>query len=159
MPALKGNSVANRGTETQFTLDRAGHAIVFVRTVSASREQVFESWTQADQVAQWWDPSGAKLAECTIDLKVGGGFKFVNQVSHGAPPFTGTYREITPPSRLVFEALGAIGRVLIETVGGKTQVTVRIECTSPEHLEQFVKMGVATGTAQTVDNLVGFVGG
>lgn len=36
-------------------------------------------------------------------------------------------------------------------------LTVTIQCGSPEHLEQFLKMGVDVGTARTLDNLVAHV--
>ncbi len=71
-------------------------------------------------------------------------------------PFAGTYREIGPPERLVFEAMGAIGRVMLQEAAGKTHMTVEIECRSAEHLDQYLKMGVDVGTAQTLDNLVAY---
>ncbi len=36
-------------------------------------------------------------------------------------------------------------------------MTVEIVCASPEHLEQYLKMGVDTGTAKTLDNLVAYI--
>jgi len=36
-------------------------------------------------------------------------------------------------------------------------MTVEIECESAGQLEQYLKMGVDTGTAQTLDNLVAYV--
>jgi uncharacterized protein YndB with AHSA1/START domain len=144
-------------TELNLVVDRATHSIILTRQLAGSREQVFDAWTQPDQVAVWWDPSGAPLAECQIDLRPGGGFKFVNQAPSGGPPFAGVYREISPPVRLVFDALGSVGTVLLEDVGGRTHLTVTIACASAEHLEQFVQMGVADGTAQTLDNLVAFI--
>ena len=39
-------------------------------------------------------------------------------------------------------------------IGEETEMVVEIRCTSAEHLAQFVQVGVADGTAQTVDNLV-----
>lgn len=64
---------------------------------------------------------------------------------------------LPPPDRLVFEAMGAIGRVLLAEAGEGTRMTVEIVCNSPEHLEQYVKLGVAIGTAQTCDNLMNFL--
>ncbi len=72
-------------------------------------------------------------------------------------PFAGVYLEIASPERLIFEALGSTGRVVLRESGGKTHMTVEIECRSAEQLEQFLKMGVAVGTAQTLDNLVAYV--
>ena len=146
----------NTSTELNLVVDRATHSIILTRDLAGSREQVFDAWTRPEQVAVWWDPSGAPLAECQIDLRPGGGFKFVNRGS-GAPPFAGVYREITPPVRLVFDALGSVGTVLLEDIDGRTHLTVTIACASAEHLDQFVRMGVADGTSQTLDNLIAFI--
>jgi uncharacterized protein YndB with AHSA1/START domain len=72
-------------------------------------------------------------------------------------PFAGTYREVAPPERLVFEAIGATGRVMLQDTDGQTHMTVEIECKSAEQLEQYLKMRVDTGTSQTLDNLVAYV--
>ena len=142
----------------EIVVDRETHAIVLTRIFSAPREQVFEAWTRPEHVTCWWDPTGRPLAECEIDLRPGGAFRFVNQQSAGAHQFAGVYREIAPPDYLVFEAMGAIGRVVLEEIGEKTRLTVRIECGSAAHLEQYLKMGIDSGTAKTLDNLVAYVG-
>lgn len=140
--------------DTRSKLDRASFTITFERTLAASREQVFDAWTKPDHVSQWWDPTGVPLTECTIDLRPGGAFRFVNRDNAHAPPFAGTYREINRPAKLVFDALGAVGTVLIEARGGKTHLTVTIRCGSAEHFDQFIKVGVDAGTNKTLDNLV-----
>ncbi len=143
--------------DTKVVVDRMTHAIVLTRQLAAAREQVFEAWTRPVHVTCWWDPAGYPLAECEINLRPGGAFRFVNQHSP-AQQFEGVYREISPPDYLVFEAMGATGRVILEDIGGKTHLTVSIECGSAAQLEQFLKMGVDAGTAKTLDNLVGYIG-
>jgi len=143
--------------ETRSELDRSTHTITFRRSVAASRERVFDAWTKPEQVTVWWDPTGSPLAECMIDARPGGAFRFVNQGHHG-PPFAGVYQVVERPAKLVFDALGAVGTVLLETRGAETLVTVTIRCASAEHFEQFVKLGVDTGTNQTLDNLARYVG-
>ena len=135
-----------------FALDRSRNAIVFVRMLKASPGEAFAAWTRPEQVAAWWDPMGKRLTKCEIDLRVGGSFAFAAP-GHLDRPFTGTYREISPPHSLVFDAFGAEGRVTLEPQTGGTLMTVEIVCVSPDHLEQFVRMGVAAGTSQTMDNL------
>jgi uncharacterized protein YndB with AHSA1/START domain len=143
--------------DTRFSLDRTTFTLRFERSLSASREQVFEAWTRPEHVTAWWDPTGVPLVECTIDLRVGGAFRFVND-GH-SPPFEGAYRTVERPSKLVFEALGAVGTVLIETRGAKTHLTVTIRCASAEHLEQLVRVGVEAGTSRTLDQLVAHLDG
>jgi uncharacterized protein YndB with AHSA1/START domain len=137
------------------TIDRNTFTIMFQRTLRASCDDVFDSWTQPEQLAQWWDPTGARLAKCAVDLRVSGTFCFENQ-GH-SPPFQGVYRLIERPTKLVFEALGAIGTVTLEADGGTTRMQVSIRCSSAEHLEQFVKIGADVNTARTLDNLAAHV--
>jgi uncharacterized protein YndB with AHSA1/START domain len=73
-------------------------------------------------------------------------------------PFTGVYQEIAPPERLVFETMGATGRVVLQDVAGQTRMTVEIKCQSAQQLEQYLQMGIDTGTSQTLDNLVAYIG-
>jgi hypothetical protein len=59
----------------------------------------------------------------------------------------------------VFEALGSTGRVTFQEVAGRTHLTVEIECRSAAQLDQYLRMGVDVGTAQTLDNLVAYIQG
>lgn len=140
----------------QTTIDQETLTIAFERKLPVSRAEVFDAWTKPEQIAEWWDPTGARLVTCEIDLRPGGAFRFVND-GHG-PPFTGTYAVIERPSRLVFEAMGSVGTVTLEATGNTTRMSVTIRCASKEQLEQFVKMGVAPNTDCTLDNLVRYVG-
>ena len=138
------------------TIDQETFTISFERKLPVSRAEVFDAWTKPEQIAEWWDPTGARLVACEIDLRRGGAFRFVND-GHG-PPFTGTYAVIERPSRLVFEAMGSVGTVTLEAVGNGTRMSVTIRCASKEQFEQFVKMGIAPNTDRTLDNLVRYLG-
>jgi len=142
---------------TRYVIDRAAHCISFDRTFDAPPADVFEAWTEPAHVSCWWDPSGQPLAVCEIDLRPGGQFKFVPKTRPGMP-FSGTYVEIVPAERLVFEAMGAVGRVQFIEQDGATKILVEIQCRSDEHLQQFLDHGVQEGTARTLDNLVAHVG-
>lgn len=142
---------------TTTTIDKATHTIHFERRLDASREHVFDAWTNPEALSAWWDPTGVALVSCTIDLRVGGTFAFVN-AGH-SPPFTGIYVKIERPSELVFEVFGAVGTVVLEARGDEaTLMRVAIRCSSADHLAQFVEIGVAKNTARTFENLAAFVG-
>ena len=149
-------ATAQADAATGFDVDRATHTLRFVRAFAAPRAMVFEAWTTPEQLACWWDAGGEHLSVCEMDLRPGGSFRFVSP-SHAHMAFTGTYREISPPARLEFEAMDAIGRVLLDELDGGTLMTVEIVCTSAEHLEHYIKLGVANGTSRTCDNLVAFI--
>jgi uncharacterized protein YndB with AHSA1/START domain len=141
---------------TNFDIDPSNHTIRLTRIFDASPARIFEAWTKPEQVICWWDAANEPLTTCEIDLRPGGAFRFV---THSRPemPFAGVYREIAPPDRLVFEAMGATGRVIFRGIAGKTHMIVEIACHSAEQLEQYLQMGVAVGTSQTLDNLVVYV--
>ncbi len=149
-------AVSRAVPDTGLVIDRSSHTLRLTRDFDAPRTDIFAAWTRPEEVSCWWDPTGEPLAACEIDLRPGGSFKFVTQ-EHPDMPFAGVYLEIASPERLIFEALGSTGRVVLRESGGKTHMTVEIECRSAEQLEQFLKMGVAVGTAQTLDNLVAYV--
>jgi uncharacterized protein YndB with AHSA1/START domain len=135
-----------------FAIDETTHTIRFVRDLDPPPARVFAAWTEPEQIAQWWDATGERLAACEIDLRPGGAFRFATS-HHPDKPFTGVYREITPPTLLVFDANGATGKVLLAERASGTRMTVEIACRSPDHLAQFVAMGIAAGTSRTLDNL------
>jgi uncharacterized protein YndB with AHSA1/START domain len=139
----------------QSTIDQKTLTIAFERSLGASCDEVFDAWTRPEQVSEWWDPTGERLVACEIDLRPGGSFRFVNK-GHG-PPFAGKYAVIERPRRLVFEAMSSVGTVSLAPSGAGTRMRVEIRCASKEHLEQFVKMGIAPNTDRTLDNLARYV--
>ena len=141
---------------TGLEIDLANHTIRLVRSFDAPADLVFKAWTTPEHIRCWWDAAGKPLEACEIDLRAGGAFRFVSS-DHPDRPFAGVYREITPPCRLVFEALNSTGSVLFDSKDGKTRMTVEITCKSAEQLEQFLAVGVDVGTSQTLDNLVAYI--
>ncbi len=133
-------------------IDRSQQTFLFERHIAASPDDVFNAWTRPEELTHWWDPTGKKLLECTVDLRLNGAFRFVTD-GH-APPFEGIYRVIERPSRLEFEAMGARGIIILEAVGTHTRMRVSICSPTREHFEMFLKLGVNTGTSATFDQLV-----
>jgi len=136
--------------------------ILIVRDFAAPREVVFEAWTKPEHVAQWWDPSREPLASCDIDFRPNGAFRFVPRGPK--PPFSGTYRDIVPPERLVFSTVVApsgaesIGTLLFEERDGHTRLRLTIACASKTDRDALLEMRVADGTAQTLENLNEYAG-
>ena len=138
--------------------------IVITRTFDAPRTLVFDMWTKAEHVAHWWDPSGVPLAVCEIDLRPGGAFRFVHCGSGGTGhAFAGVYREIEPPSRLVFKTsspsgAASTGTLAFSAVGEATLLTMTIACESRADRDALLAMRVDAGTARTLDNLDEYLG-
>jgi uncharacterized protein YndB with AHSA1/START domain len=138
--------------------------IVITRTFDAPRTLVFEAWTKVEHVSQWWDPGGAPLASCEIDLRPNGAFRWVNQARGGVEhAFAGTYREITAPERIVFST--RMGRDGEETIGtldfrehdGKTTLTLTMTCASIAGKDALLQMRVDAGTKKTLANLADYL--
>lgn len=138
--------------------------IVITRTFNAPRTVVFEAWTKAEHVTQWWDPSGAALSVCEIDLRPDGAFRWVNRGPDGSEhSFTGTYREISAPSRLVFSTrvspsgAESVGTLVFTEQGGRTTLTMTIACNSMADRDALLQMRVDVGTLRTLDNLAAYL--
>lgn len=143
-------------TALDFEIDREAHALRFVRDLPAPPASVFAAWTLPEEISCWWDAAGEPLLECEMDVRPGGQFRFVSR-SHAHMAFTGTYREVSPPGRLVFTAMDALGTVQLDPAPRGTRMTVEIVCNSAEHLEEYIRLGVHRGTSQTCDNLVAYL--
>jgi uncharacterized protein YndB with AHSA1/START domain len=135
--------------------------IVVIRLFDAPRALVFEAWTKAEHVVHWWDPSGGPLAVCEIDLRPNGAFRFVNRGPDGGEghSFSGIYREIAPPGKLVFGSPSGSGvsTLVFTEQGTKTKLTMTIECASNEDRHALLQMRVDAGTAQTLNNLAAYL--
>ena len=76
---------------------------LMTRSFDAPRRLVFEAWTDPRHLPNWMlGPEGWTLPVCEVDLRAGGGWHFVWRRSDGSEMgMRGTYREVTPPERLV----------------------------------------------------------
>jgi uncharacterized protein YndB with AHSA1/START domain len=143
-----------------FVAEPGQPTLVMMQTFDAGRADVFEAWTDPEQVALWWDPAGARLAVCEIDLRVNGTFRWIRQGDTDAKyPFSGIYLEITPPERLVFRARISpaspeqLATLVFAERDGRTTLTMTIECQSVAHRDGMLAGRVDAGTARTLQNL------
>jgi uncharacterized protein YndB with AHSA1/START domain len=127
--------------------------LVATRTFNGPARIVFEAWTRPELFKRWWVPKSAPLTllSCEMDVRVGGRYRLV--FSHPAAPepvaFFGTYREVTPHSRLVWTNEeggegGQVTTVTFEERGGQTLLVVHDLYPSKEALDEAIASG-ATG--------------
>lgn len=80
-----------------------GASLRVSQRVAAPRQRVFDAWTTPARLQAWCAPQGMDVPLAEVDLRVGGTFRIRMRAPDGAVhTATGTYREITPPERLVF---------------------------------------------------------
>ena len=142
-------------TTAQRTSDRE---TVVTRNFDAPARLVFEAWTKAELFRQWWVPKsmGMKLLSCEMDVRVGGGYRLVFAHGGSEAAFFGTYKEVTPHSRLVWtneeSAEGAVTTVTFEEKEGKTFLVVRELYPSKEALDA-AGTGAADALVETFGQL------
>ncbi|MEQ9642233.1 MAG: SRPBCC domain-containing protein [Alphaproteobacteria bacterium] len=88
-------------TETAITATRA---ITVRRHYRSPPARVFAAWTTPEMVDAWWGPAGFTTKVHTLEARPGGRFHFEMVAPTGSASHTaGTYVEVDPPRRLVFE--------------------------------------------------------
>ena len=154
------SSVANSESFTVTT--PSDWEIRLTRLFDAPRHLVFEAMTRPQHITRWWGclGEGYSVPVCEVDLRVGGAWRFVNRHPKGEAVFYGEYREITPPSRLVFTEIfspfpDSVSVVTTEFTeeGGKTQVTATVRYPSQEVRDMVLGTGMARGAGISYDRL------
>ena len=74
------------------------------RTFQANREKVFQAWTTATALKQWFGPTdGFTVPSAEVDLRVGGKYRIQMKAPDGEMHTVGgVYREVAAPEKLVF---------------------------------------------------------
>ena len=72
------------------------------RKMPATREVVFEAWTDPQGLREWMCPGDTFAAEATLDLRVGGSYRIVMKSKTRDYVHTGVYQVVEPPSKRVF---------------------------------------------------------
>src|SRR5579864_2356746 len=131
---MVGSRAANSDSFEVTTL--SDQEIRMTRLFDAPRRLVFEAMTKPEHVKRWWGRlgEGYSVPVCEIDLRPGGAWRFVNRHPKGEAAFHGEYREIEPPSRVVFteifeqfpDTVSVVTAELTEE-GGKTRLVVTVQ--------------------------------
>ena len=135
--------------------------IVMEREFAATRERVFAAYTDPELIPRWWGPRGVEPVVDVMEVRPGGAWRFVHRDADGTENgFRGTYREVTPPERLVytFEWEGMPGHVLVEAItfeehGGGTKITSVSTFHTPEERDGMLASGMEQGANESLDQL------
>jgi len=118
---------------------------VIARIFNAPRQRVWDAWTQPEMLGRWFGPKGSTTTVLRSELRPGGMFHFRLEAPDGGRMWARfVYREIAPPSRLVWvhsfaDERGELAHspfggswpmemlttVLFEEAGNATKVTLR----------------------------------
>jgi uncharacterized protein YndB with AHSA1/START domain len=118
---------------------------IISRVFDAPRDRVWQAWTEAERLTQWWGPKGFAVTYLTLDLRPGGRMHYCLRMPDGGEMWGKfAYREVVKPERLVWinsfsDKDGATTvhpmnanwpremhtTVTFKDLGGKTEVTVK----------------------------------
>lgn len=136
--------------------------IVLTRTFAASRELLFEAYTRADLLTQWYGARGWNLVGCEIDLREGGAYRFTSRGPGGEEMVqAGTVRTLRRPERLelteLFDHQSYAGETLITHEftehGGQTTVTTTVRYATQEGRDTVLRYPMARGVTEAGDRL------
>lgn len=134
------------------------------RLIDAPIARVYKAWTDPEQLKNWFAPKPFKLGVKSVDFRVGGTYEMSMQGPNGENfPFTGTYRDIEPPTLLSWTGeFPDMPKDTIKTVirfseeGGKTRVRVRQTFDVLSPTAKHATAGAQQGWNMTMDQLVEF---
>ncbi len=98
----------------------SGFSLTINQHFSADREAVFNAWTDADALVQWFAPSDDfKVVVHELDVRVGGKYRIAMHEADGIHIVYGEYIKVDKPDSLVFTWAwehGDDGEVMLVTV-------------------------------------------
>jgi uncharacterized protein YndB with AHSA1/START domain len=138
--------------------------IEVTRVFDATRALVFDAFTKPELVRRWLlGPPGWTMPVCEIDLKVGGGYRYLwrNESDGNEMGMGGTFREIVAPKLLVaterFDESWYPGEALDTTLfveeGNATRITITVLYESMEARDTARRSGMERGMAMSYDRV------
>ncbi len=80
----------------------SGESVVIRRRIRATREELFEAWTDPAGMREWMCPGDVQWAEVHMDLRVGGAIHIRMHAPHQVHEHRGEFTIVERPSRLAF---------------------------------------------------------
>jgi uncharacterized protein YndB with AHSA1/START domain len=155
--------MVERDSKMKVTLP-SDREIVLTRAFNAPRDLVFEAYTKAEHVRNWWGPRNSTKVLFEAEVRPGGSYRYVILSGDGDQvPFTGVYQEVTPPERLVYTEIydvepfnsgdPALNTVMFTDEAGRTLVTVTTVYPTKEVRDFVLTTGMEGGAAESYDRL------
>jgi uncharacterized protein YndB with AHSA1/START domain len=150
--ASSGTAVVTLPSETQ---------ILITRVFDAPKHLVYRAWTTPELVRRWWSGQRGEVTSAEIDLRVGGGWRYVMVANRGFEvAFHGEYREIVPNELIVstevYEGMPdaeAINTVTFDEVDGRTTLTILVQHASQQDRDRHINSGMEDGMQESMDRL------
>jgi len=147
--------------------------LIITRVFNAPVDLVWQAWTVAENIAQWWGPKGYKTTIKKLDFRAGGIWEFVMIDENGNEyPAMGVFKEIVQHKKItssdVFHSENTASgnpdlpkvklfTTLFEDLDEKTKVTLIYDHVSNNDKEKHIQMGVIGGWNTSLDKLEHYV--
>ncbi|MEV0562722.1 SRPBCC domain-containing protein [Dactylosporangium sp. NPDC050588] len=137
------------------------------RTLAAPRALVFDCYTNPEHLPNWMTgPPGWTMPVCEIDLRPGGGYRYVLRGEGAAEmTLTGTFTEVRRPLRIVAtETWGpgfpeTLNTVTFEAAGSHTTVTTLVRYPSQSARDAALQSGMKEGLEAGFSSLESYAQG
>lgn len=130
------------------------------RTFKAPIALVWEAWTQAEHIAQWWGPKGMNTRVVKHEFKVGGEWEYVMTMPDGSEFISeGVYSEIVKLAKIISSANfkpmteGVELQALFQANGEATDFTFHVVHPTEAYCKQQADMGFMKGWGSVFDRL------
>jgi len=151
--------MASSGTAT-VTLPQDDQ-ILIRREFDAPRHLVYRAWTEPELVRRWWAGRRGEVTSAEIDLRVGGGWRYVMMADDGHEVgFHGEFREIVPGERIVSTEVyegapegEAVNLITFTEAGDRTVLSILMQLPSREVRDIIIASGMETGMQESMDLL------
>lgn len=158
-------TIGNRRGSAVVTLP-SDEEILITRVFDAPATLLFDAWTQPAIVKRWWGGDRGVVTEATVDLRVGGRFRWAMTANGGFEvAFHGEHLEIDRPHRLVrtevFEMMpddDGLTTVTFDEAGGVTVMRVLARYPSRDVRDAAIASGMEGGLQVALDHLEELVG-
>lgn len=147
--------------------------LTLIRYFDADRETVWNYWTDAKLIQQWWGPQGVTNPTCVWEAVPQGKINIVmlageelGPLAGQKWPMSGMFDQLQKPEKLVFVSSAIMNEkpildtrvtVNFEEEGEKTKMTVHIVVTKTTPEAEGPLSGMEMGWNQQLDKLVAFV--
>jgi uncharacterized protein YndB with AHSA1/START domain len=147
-------------SEKNNTADRE---LLLTRVLDAPVELVWEVWTNAEHLANWWGPDGFSNTISKMDLKPGGEWDLVMHGPDGTDyKNKSIFKEVVRHKKIVYEHISGpkfLATIRFEKQGNKTLLTWHMLFESREEFLHTVKTFRADeGLKQNIEKLNAYLG-
>ena len=155
-------SKSNPDQPHQSELHPEDRVVIVRRAIRAPAALLFMAYSQPEHLKRWYGPGNYPVTHAEVDFRVGGALKMIMTGPDGklGPPFGGTYLEIVPDVRIVYENgfLSPEAEKMIVTItfteqGDVTEVVVHTRFFTEASYHKHVQMGFVMGTGMGLDQL------